>query len=72
MTIVLISYGQVEKSKHLIEAVAMVELPQTMTLLRSLMGLANYCRKFIKNFAKIAAPLNKQLNRTDKYVLLSE
>ena len=36
------------------------------------MGLANYYRKFIKGFAKIAAPLNKHLNNTDKNVLLSD
>ena len=36
------------------------------------MGLANYYRKFIMNFAKIAAPLNKHLNNTDKNVLLSD
>ena len=68
----VISYGQVEKSKHLVEAVAMAELPKTMTQLQGFIGLANYYRKFIKNVAKIAAPLNKHLNSTDKHVLLSE
>ena len=36
------------------------------------MGLANYYRKFIKNFAKIAAPLNRHLNNTDKNVLTDD
>ena len=36
------------------------------------MGLANYYRKFIKNFAKIAVSLNRQLNSTEKHVLLTD
>ena len=36
------------------------------------MGLANCYRKFIKNFAKIATPLNKHLNATEKGVLLTD
>ena len=66
----VISFGQVEKSQHLVESIAMAELPRTMRQLRGFMGLANYYRMFIKNFAKIAAPLNKHLNNTDKNVLL--
>ena len=68
----LISHGQVEKSQNLVEAIAKVELPKTMRQLRGFMGLANYYRKFIEGFAKIAAPLNKHLNNTDKNVLLSD
>ena len=56
----------------MVEAISIAELPKTMTQLRSFMGLANYYRKFIKNFAKIAAPLNRHLNNTDKNVLLTE
>ena len=59
----IISHGQVEKSKHLVEAIATAELPKTMRQLRGFMGLANYYRKFIKNFAKTALPLNKLLNK---------
>ena len=44
---------------------------QTMRQLRGFMGLANYYRKFIRNFSKIAVPLNRHLNNTDKNVLLS-
>ena len=68
----LISHGQVEKSQHLVEAIATAELPKTKRQLRGFMGLENYYRKFIKVFAKIAAQLNKHLNNTDKNVLLSD
>ena len=67
-----ISYGKVEMSQHLVEAIADAELPKTMRQLRGFMGLANYYRKFIKGFAKIASPLNKHLNNTDKAVMLSD
>ena len=67
----LITKDKVEKSQNLVEAIASVELPKTMRQLRGFIGLANYYRKFIKGFAKIAEPLNKHLNNTDKIVLLS-
>ena len=68
----IISYGKVEKSQHLVETIAIAGLPKTMRQLRGFIGLANYYRKFIKNFAKIAAPLNRHLNNTDKSVVLTE
>ena len=68
----VISYGQVEKSQQLVEAISIAELPKAMTQLRSFTGLADYYRKFIKNFAKTAAPLNRHLKNTDKNVLLTE
>ena len=51
-----ISFGKVEKSQHLVKAIADAELPKTMRQLRGFMGLANYYMKFVKNFAKIAVP----------------
>ena len=54
------------------EAIAAAELPKTMRQLRGFMGLANYYRKFIKGFAKIAAPLNIHLINTEKAVMLDD
>ena len=45
---VFISHGQVEKSQHLVDAIATAELPKTMCQLRGFSGIANYYRKFIK------------------------
>ncbi|GBG84975.1 hypothetical protein CBR_g39438 [Chara braunii] len=37
--------------------------PRTLTELRSSLGLANYYRKFVRNFSTIAAPLRKLLRK---------
>ncbi|GBG45101.1 hypothetical protein CBR_g78561, partial [Chara braunii] len=37
--------------------------PRTLTELRSFLGLANYYRKFVKNFSTIAAPLHRLLRK---------
>ncbi|GBG85291.1 hypothetical protein CBR_g39859 [Chara braunii] len=37
--------------------------PRTLTELRSFLGLANYCRKFVRNFSTIAAPLRRLLRK---------
>ncbi|GBG77798.1 hypothetical protein CBR_g25729 [Chara braunii] len=38
-------------------------MPRTLTELRSFLGLANYYRKFVRNFSTIAAPLRRLLRK---------
>jgi len=49
---------------HKVKAILDWEPPRSVPALRSLLGLAFYYRKFIKNFAKIATPLTNLLKKS--------
>lgn len=42
--------------------------PHNVKTVRSFLGLANYYRRFIKDFAKLASPLNQLLRKDNKFV----
>lgn len=46
-----------------IEAVKSFPIPQNQHDVRSFLGLANYYRKFVKGYSKVALPLNRLLTK---------
>ena len=42
-------------------------IPKSVKEVRGFLGLANYYRRFVKDFAKIAAPLNSLLSKDTRF-----
>jgi len=57
--------GKVEMEKDKVEGVLKWPTPQCVRDVRKFLGLANYYRQFVKDFAKVALPMN-QLTRKDE------
>ena len=53
----ILSEGKVRPNPKLVEAIQRFPQPCTIKALQSFLGLANYYRKFVKNFSKITVPL---------------
>ena len=41
--------------------------PETVKQVRSFLGLAIYCRRFVENFSKVAKPLTELLKKDKKF-----
>ncbi|XP_060602869.1 uncharacterized protein LOC132755945 [Ruditapes philippinarum] len=57
---------QVDSEKT--KAVDEFPIPTNQRALRSFLGLCNYYRKFVKNYSKIAVPLNELLQKDKKFI----
>jgi hypothetical protein len=55
-----------------VEAINKIKEPQTLTELRSFLGLCSYYRRFIKDFSKKAKPLYKLLEKDVPYEWLDD
>jgi hypothetical protein len=50
-----------------VQAIVEWAAPATVSDLRSFLGLANYYRRFIKDYSKVAAPLSDLLKKNWKW-----
>ena len=54
----IVSSSGIETDPRKVEAVKTWAIPKTVTGVRSFLGFTNYYRRFIKDYAKVARPLN--------------
>jgi len=64
---VVIDLKRVEMQKEKVEGVLNWPTPRNVKEVQKFLGLANYYRKFIKNFARIAAPLHVLVRKKQKW-----
>ena len=64
----VISQEGVSVDPSKVEAVLNWKRPETVTEIRSFLGLTGYYRRFIKNFSRIAMPLTKLTRKNQTYV----
>jgi len=64
---VVIGPRGVEMQKEKVEGVLNWPAPKNVKEVQKFLGLANYYRRFIKNFAKIAAPLHVLVRKEQKW-----
>jgi hypothetical protein len=58
-----ISESGVQLDRERLEAIEKIEIPATLKRLHSFLGLVSYCRKFIKDLAKISEPFYQEIKR---------
>ena len=59
--------GKIEMEEEKVEGVLSWPVPKTVRDVRKFLGLANYYRWFVRNFAAIAKPLNMLTRKEEKW-----
>ena len=49
-----------------IKSIKQLQVPKNITEIKSLLGITNFCNKFIPDYSTITAPLRRQLTRKDE------
>lgn len=68
----IISKDGIKVNSSKIEAVKLFPIPQNQHDVRSFLGLANYYRKFVKGYSKVALPLNRLLTKNTPFKWTTE
>ena len=64
---VVMGEGRVEMEEDKVEGVLKWPMLQSVRDVRKFLGLANYYRRFVKNFAKVALPMNRLMRKDEKW-----
>jgi len=64
---VVIGPNRIEMEKEKVDGVLSWSQPKTVKDIRKFLGLANYYRRFIKDFARVARPLNMLIRKDKKW-----
>ena len=64
---VVMGEERVEMEEDKVEGVLKWPTPQCVRDVRKFLGLANYYRQFVKNFAKVALPMNRLTRKDEKW-----
>ena len=64
---VVMGEGKIEMEEDKVVEVLNWPIPKTVRDVRKFLGLANYYRRFVKDFAKLAQPLNNLTRKKEKW-----
>jgi len=64
---VVMDEGKIEMEEDKVAGVLNWPIPKTVRDIRKFLGLANYYRRFVKDFAKLAQPLNNLTRKEEKW-----
>jgi len=64
---VVMGQGKIEMEEDKVAGVLNWPVPKTVRDVRKFLGLANYYRQFVKDFAKLARPLNNLMRKDERW-----